>query len=75
MRRYALILYRPSRLPLTCQRVRVAVGQVALNMGYGDRGFFHRVFRRHTGCSPTEYRRRFGAGQHVEREAAGEWTG
>jgi AraC-like DNA-binding protein len=35
------------------------VSELALNLGYGDLGFFHRVFRRHTGCSPTEYRRNF----------------
>jgi AraC-like DNA-binding protein len=35
------------------------VSAIALNLGYGDLRFFYRVFRRHTGCSPTEYRRKF----------------
>jgi len=33
------------------------VGEIAAACGYDDARFFRRAFRRHTGCSPTEYRR------------------
>ncbi len=44
------------------------VSELALNLGYGDLGFFHRVFRRYTGCSPTEYRRSFRMASLVDGE-------
>lgn len=34
-----------------------SVSEVALEVGYADSRFFHRMFRRHTGCSPTQFRR------------------
>jgi AraC-like DNA-binding protein len=39
------------------------VSELAFGLGYGDLRFFHRVFRRHTGYTPTEYRRTFRASQ------------
>lgn len=36
-----------------------AVSELAFGLGYGDLRFFHRVFRRQTGYTPTEYRRIF----------------
>ncbi len=61
--------YRIGRICSDLLHTNRPVSELALNMGYGDLGFFHRVFRRHTGCSPTEYRRRFGAGQRGEMDA------
>jgi transcriptional regulator GlxA family with amidase domain len=39
---------------------RTTVQEVAGAVGYGDAAFFRAVFRRHTGLSPADYRRRFG---------------
>lgn len=36
------------------------VEAVALEVGYQDAGFFGRLFRRHVGLTPAQYRRRFG---------------
>jgi transcriptional regulator GlxA family with amidase domain len=36
------------------------VQEVSVTVGYDDVAFFRRLFRRHTGVSPQEYRRRFG---------------
>ena len=51
--------YRISRVCAGLLASDAPVSELALSFGYGDLGFFYRVFRRHTGCSPTEYRRRF----------------
>jgi transcriptional regulator GlxA family with amidase domain len=40
------------------------VEAVALEVGYQDAGFFGRLFRRHVGLTPAQYRRRFGALAH-----------
>lgn len=57
-----------------CQRVRVArarellqstrlpLERIAWDVGYSDRGSFHKVFSRIVGLTPGEYRRRFNAG-------------
>lgn len=37
------------------------IADIASAAGYADSRFFHRVFRRRTGCNPTEYRRAAGA--------------
>jgi AraC-like DNA-binding protein len=36
------------------------IGQMARQIGYNDIRFFYRIFRRHTGCNPTQYRKHFG---------------
>jgi AraC-like DNA-binding protein len=36
------------------------VQEIAGEVGYNDLRFFHRLFRRHTGCNPTQYRQHFG---------------
>lgn len=36
-----------------------SVSDIASAVGYNDARFFHRVFRRHTGCNPTQYRQHF----------------
>ena len=49
--------YRINRVCAELLRSDAPVGDLAWHLGYGDLRFFHRVFRRYTGCSPTEYRR------------------
>lgn len=39
-------------------RSDLQVGEVAAALGYGDRLYFSRLFRKHTGLPPTEYRKR-----------------
>lgn len=33
-----------------------SIGTIAGDVGYSDARFFHRMFRRYTGCNPTQYR-------------------
>lgn len=50
------------RLEKACAALRESdspIGDIAAEAGYNDARFFHRVFRRHAGCSPGEYRARF----------------
>lgn len=42
------------------ENAHVTVKEVAEKVGYVDLIFFRSLFRRHTGISPNEYRRRFG---------------
>lgn len=42
-----------------------SVQEVSLAVGYEDVAFFRRLFQRHTGASPRDYRARFGLRQHV----------
>ena len=49
------------RMEKVCTALResnLAVQEIAREAGYNDARFFHRIFRRHTGCSPKEYRAR-----------------
>ena len=39
---------------------RATVQEVAEAVGYGDAAFFRRLFKRHTGLVPADYRRQFG---------------
>jgi len=39
---------------------RLSVQEIMLEAGYEDGIFFRKLFRRHTGVSPTQYRARFG---------------
>lgn len=34
----------------------LTIGEIAADAGYSDARFFHRMFRRYTGCNPTQYR-------------------
>jgi transcriptional regulator GlxA family with amidase domain len=38
---------------------RTSVDEIASSVGYGDVGGFRRVFRKHMGLTPSDYRRRF----------------
>jgi AraC family L-rhamnose operon regulatory protein RhaS len=51
--------YRIGRICEELARTDTPVADLAANLGYGDLRFFHRVFRRQIGCSPTAYRRLF----------------
>ncbi len=53
--------FRINRVCAELLRTDAPVGEIALRLGYGDLRFFHRVFRRHTGYCPTDYRRVFRA--------------
>jgi AraC-like DNA-binding protein/mannose-6-phosphate isomerase-like protein (cupin superfamily) len=48
--------YRIARACAALMESKAAVGEIAADVGYSDTRFFHRVFRRHTGCNPTQYR-------------------
>ena len=50
------------RLEKVCAALRestLPIQEIAGEAGYNDSRFFHRVFRRHAGCNPTEYRSQF----------------
>lgn len=50
------------RLEKVCAALRestLPIQEIAGEAGYNDPRFFHRVFRRHAGCNPTEYRSQF----------------
>ena len=38
----------------------IPVSLIALKTGYANFSYFSQVFRRHTGCSPLEYRQQKG---------------
>jgi len=62
--------YRITRACEELLRTDTPVTDLAANLGYGDLRFFHRVFRRQVGYSPTEYRRLFrpaGTILHADR--------
>jgi transcriptional regulator GlxA family with amidase domain len=48
-----------------------AVEAIALEVGYEDASFFGRLFRRHVGMTPVQYRRRFGGLRRRLAEALG----
>jgi transcriptional regulator GlxA family with amidase domain len=41
------------------EKDKVGIEQVCIKTGYEDFNFFRKIFRRHTGLSPQEYRRRY----------------
>jgi AraC-like DNA-binding protein/mannose-6-phosphate isomerase-like protein (cupin superfamily) len=53
--------YRIARACAALMESRLSVGEIAADVGYSDTRFFHRVFRRHTGCNPTQYRQHCAA--------------
>ena len=42
------------------ENASVPIVTVSTTVGYADLAFFRRLFKRHTGLTPTEYRERFG---------------
>ncbi|MBV9469616.1 MAG: helix-turn-helix domain-containing protein [Abitibacteriaceae bacterium] len=51
--------FRMARACSALQSSTLSVSTIATEVGYSDLRFFHRVFRRHTGCNPTQYRQHF----------------
>jgi AraC-like DNA-binding protein len=51
--------YRIGRICEELLRTDTPVSDLAASLGYGDLRFFHRVFRRQVGFTPTVYRRLF----------------
>jgi AraC-like DNA-binding protein len=45
--------YRIARACAALVQDDLAVGEIAAEVGYNDLRFFHRIFRRRTGCNPT----------------------
>lgn len=45
-----------------------SLNQIAWHIGYENTYHFSKLFQRHVGCSPSEYRRRFGksSGEHPD---------
>jgi len=50
---------RMSRARQLLDTTAESIGNIAQECGYGDAFYFSRIFRRHHGMSPTEYRNRF----------------
>jgi transcriptional regulator GlxA family with amidase domain len=48
------------------ERSELPIQSICLKAGYEDIAFFRRLFKRHTGMTPVEYRKRF-AGMSVDR--------
>jgi YesN/AraC family two-component response regulator len=42
------------------EKDNASVAVVSSRVGYSDLAFFRRLFKRHTGLTPSEYRDRFG---------------
>lgn len=59
---------RVARARELLEAERLSVEQVARRVGYEDVAFFRRLFRKHTGLTPSGHRQRFGPrhGDHVQ---------
>ena len=55
--------YRIARAARLLCETSQSAQNIAQQSGFGDARFFHRLFRRHTGCTPAQFRRQF---QHTE---------
>jgi transcriptional regulator GlxA family with amidase domain len=54
------------------ERGATSIQAVCTKIGYGDLAFFRRLFKRHTGMTPGEYRTRFAKTSLARDEVAGE---
>lgn len=61
---------RITRACASLQNSALPVQTIAAEVGYSDLRFFHRIFRRRTGCNPTQYRAHFHHAEHQQRAAA-----
>ncbi|WP_128630488.1 helix-turn-helix domain-containing protein [Paenibacillus oralis] len=55
-----LIRHRMSRARQLLVATSCSVSEIAESVGYGDAHYFSRLFRKHTGCSPSEFRAQSG---------------
>jgi transcriptional regulator GlxA family with amidase domain len=53
------------------EKGRDPIQVIGRRVGYEDLAFFRRIFGRHVGMSPSEYRTRFGSAIPQQRQAAG----
>lgn len=52
-----LCIYRIEQAKLLLRRSDRAISQIAASVGFGSFSYFSKVFRAHTGLTPSEYRR------------------
>lgn len=55
-----LIQHRMSRARVLLATSSAAVKNIAESIGYGDAHYFSRLFKKYTGCTPSEFRARNG---------------
>jgi AraC-like DNA-binding protein len=53
-----LIQHRMKRAEELLTTSRCTIGEIAASVGYGDAHYFSRLYKKHTGLSPTEFRNR-----------------
>lgn len=51
-----LTAYRIDRAVELLQQTDIPVREIAVRVGYTDANYFTKVFKRHLGVTPTEYR-------------------
>ncbi|TNJ66456.1 helix-turn-helix domain-containing protein [Paenibacillus hemerocallicola] len=51
-----LIHHRMKRAEELLTTSRCTIGEIAVSVGYGDAHYFSRLYKKHTGLSPTEFR-------------------
>ena len=54
--RDSLTAYRIDRAVELLQQTDIPVREIAVRVGYTDANYFTKVFKRHLGVTPTEYR-------------------
>ena len=52
-----LLNYRIERSLELLRRTQLDVTQIAGTVGFGNPGYYSRIFRRKMGCTPLEYRK------------------
>lgn len=53
-----LTSYRIERAEELLRQTDIPVREIAPRVGYTDANYFTKVFKRHCGCTPTDYRSR-----------------
>ena len=47
---------RVARAKELLQQETLSMKEICVSVGYGDPNYFSRIFKKHTGVTPTEYR-------------------